>query len=415
MQNFMNQMLIGNTYHRILWMFFMIFLYAVFAEPVQAQSKQNLEEQRKKALQEIDETNRFLNETQRSQRESLERLQLLNAQVQQFGRLINTIQAEIVFAERQIGETSTTVSRMSHEIEKMKTEYAKLLSHAYQNRGRYNRLIYVLSASDFNEAYRRFKYFQQYSEYRKKQVAEIRTRQGELQSVIQKLELQKGEKEKLLAEQRRERQRLESVKVEEDRVANSLKSKEKVLRAQLFAREQKARSLQNEIEKLITADAKKRNTTITNLYEKLTPEERFISDHFKGNRGRLPWPVEKGVITKFFGKNIPHPLFKNVRRDNDGIDITTIAGASVRAVFDGEIIRVGFFLGTSIHVVIKHGNYLTLYENLVNVSVKMGDKVKAKQTLGNVYTERGAESAILHFEIWEGLNKLNPELWIAKN
>ena len=398
-----------------LYRWFLLFLLILFfsGHCVYAQSRLKLEEQRKQALQEIEETNRFLKEAQQNQKESLSKLNLLNTQVRQFNRLIDNISAEIAQADRQINETSAKISQMNNDIEKMKAEYAQLVYHAYKNKGRYNKLVYVLSAKDFNEAHRRMKYFQQYGEYRKKQIADIQIKQEELCGVIEQLAVQKSEKEKLLAEQRQESKRLETVRVEQNREVNSLKSQERKLRNQLAAQQRKAQKLQNDIEKIIAAEAKKRKTTPSNLHEKLTPDERLVSNNFKGNRGRLPWPTEKGIITGYFGINA-HPLFKDIRMNNNGIDITTVSGADVRTVFDGEVTGIGAILGDNMFVLVRHGNYITVYQNLVDIKVKQGDKVKFKEIIGKVYTEKGAKTAVLHFEIWEGSNKLNPELWMVK-
>ena len=412
MPNFVNGLNIFDTYRRFLFILLNAFILAPNGH---AQSRQSLEEQRRQTLLQIEETTRILEETQKNRTVSVDKLNLLIAQEKQFNRLISGINAEIAFADRQINETSVTISRMNNEIEKMKSEYARLVFQAYKSRGQYNKLVYVLSAKDFNEAYRRMKYFQQYSEFRKKQVADIKAKQEELQLVIAKLALQKTEKEKLLAEQIRENRRLGANKAEQNKEVNSLRAQERNLRTQLTAQQQKEKRLQAEIEKIITAELKRRNITPANLYDRLTPEERLISNNFKENKGRLPWPTEKGTITGFFGLN-PSPLFKNVQVPNNGIDITTVGGATVRSVFDGEILEVGGHLGNNSFVLVQHGSYTTVYSNLVEVTKKKGDKVKSKEVIGKVYTEKGATSAVLHFEIWEGYkDKQNPELWISKN
>ena len=411
MQNLVNRL---DFFYSYRW-FFMLWFAFHLAQGIHAQSRQSLEEQRKKTLQEIEETSRFLKETEKSRSESNNKLNLLNAQITQFDRLIGNIRSEIAFVDRQINETSATITRMNNEIEKMKGEYARLVTQAYKNRGQYNKLVYVLSAKDFNEAYRRMKYFQQYSEYRKKQVAEIKAKQDELQIVITQLATQKTEKVKLLDIQRQESQKLEVAKAERNREVNNLRLQERRLRNQLETQRRNAQKLQAEIEKIITAEARRRNTTTANLHEKLTPDELLISNDFKGNKGRLPWPTERGIISRFFGIYAPNPLFKYITLNNDGIDITTVGGASVRAVFDGEVSSIGAILGFNMFVTVRHGNYITVYANLVNVTVKKGDKVKSRQNIGKVYTERGATSSVLHFEIWEGVNKLDPEQWIVKN
>ena len=383
-----------------------------------AQSRQSLEEQRKKALAEIEETNRFLKETEQSRAKSVEKLHLLDAQIIQFNRLISSINAEISHADRQIGETSSKINRMNAEIDKMKAEYAQLVIHAYKSRGQYNQLIYVLSAKDFNEAYRRMKYFQQYSEFRKKQIDDIKEKQDEMRIVIAQLETQKTEKGQLLAEQRQENKKLETVQAEQNKEVNSLRSQERRLRTQLITQQQKEKRIHDQIAKLIAAETKKMSTSTANPYDKLTPDERLISSNFKGNKGRLPWPTEKGTITGFFGVN-SNSLHKYVSQSNNGINITTVGGADVRVVFEGEVAEVAGITG-DIFVLVRHGNYYTAYTNLIDVKVKKGDKLKSKDVIGKVYTERGATTAVLNFSIWElgnsvnPMNPVNPELWIVR-
>ena len=391
----------------------MLLSVSLLAPDARSQSRQNLEEQRRQALRDIEDTNRLLRETTRGQRQSLDRLNLLNAQVGQFERLIGGIRTEVALADRQIAETTATVSRMSGEVEKMKEEYAMLVFQAYKNRGQYNRLIYVLSAKDFNEAYRRMKYFQQYSEFRKKQVAEITVRQQALQVEIERLAAQRSEKTALLAEQQREIRRLEVVKTEQTKEVNDWSTRERQVRTQLETQRRTLQILESEIKRLIAADAKKSGTTAAKLHEALTPEERLIANSFRGNRGRLPWPTERGTITSNFGLN--PTAHRGVQLPNDGIDITTVGGADVRVVFDGVVSNVFGITGSNMNVLVKHGNYFTVYSNLVDVRVKQGDAVKHKDVIGKVYTEKGASSAVLKFQIWEGMNKLNPAQWITRN
>ena len=395
------------------WLSFLLLFVFLLTPDVHAQSRQSLEEQRRQALRDIEETNRLLNATQASQKQSLDRLNLLNAQVKQFEQLIGGIRNEVALADRKINETSAIVARMRNEVEKMKDEYAKLVFQAYKNKGQYNKLIYVLSSKDFNEAYRRMKYFQQYSEFRKKQVAEITVKQQELQVEIERLAAQKADKVRLLAEQQQEIKRLEVVKTEQNKEVSSWKSKERQVRTQLETKKRTLQRLENEINKAINAEAKKKNTTTANLYEALTPNERLTANNFRENRGRLPWPTERGTITSYFGIN--PTAHKYVQLPNNGIDITTVGGADVRVIFDGEVLSVFGNLGTNLNIIVQHGNFFTVYSNLVNVKVKAGDKLKLKDTIGKVYTEKGAGSAVLHFEIWEGGKSLNPVLWIGKN
>ena len=393
-------------------LFFLLF-FLILSATTYSQTRQSLENQRKQTEKEIEETNRFLRQTIDSKKGSENKLNLLMAQVTQYNRLISGINAELKYIERQINETTSTTVRMNNEIDKMKAEYATLVYQAYKNRGHYNKLIYVLSAKDFNEAYRRMKYFQQYSEFRKKQVVEIMAKQEELKIVIAKLSEQKIEKEKLIADHRLENKKLEVVKHDQENELDKLKAQERQIRDRLAKQQQRQISLDNEIKKLINAEAKKRNTTASNIYDVLTPEEKITSKNFKDNQGKLPWPVDRGVITGFFGK-YSHPLVKNIPMNNTGIDITTVVGAEVRTIFDGEVTDITAVLGGNLFIFIRHGNFITVYDNLSEVKVKRGDKVKAKDIIGRVYAEKGAESSVLHFKILEETNPLNPELWLVK-
>ena len=390
-----------------------MFFTFVLAIGVNSQTRQTLEEQRRQVLREIEETNRLIRETVRDQEQSVSKLGLLNAQVTQYNRLISSINSEIAFTNRQINTTSANIRQLTSDIEKMKTEYSQLLVQAYKNKGNYNRLIYILSSKDFNEAYRRMKYFQQYSEYRKRQVAEIQLKQIELNEAIEQLKIERADNEQLLAERRQESAKLQSVKAELDRETSRLRTQVNRLRTQLQAQQQRERQIQLQIERIIAEEASRRGTTTANMHERLTPEERLISTNFRENRGKLPWPMERGTVTGKFGI-VQHPLLPNVKFENTGISITTVADAEVRAVFDGVVVRVGGVPGANTFVLLQHGNFFTAYQNLVEVAVKQGDRLTVKQPIGKAYTERGASNAEFQFQIYEGAKKLNPELWLSK-
>jgi len=375
---------------------------------VKAQTRQSLEDQRIQMLKEIEETTLYLNQTVQSQRESGERLNLLNVQVSQFNRLISGLNAEIAYFDRQINENSANVRRMTSEIEKLKEEYAMLVFQAYKHRGKFNVIIYVLAAKDFNEAYRRFKYFQQYSEFRKRQVAEITARQDEMNIVIATLAEQRVEREQLLVEQRQENRKLELVQADLNREITALRAQERRVRTQLAAQQQRVRDLNNQIQRIVDEEARRRTVT------PLTPEERLISNNFQENRGRLPWPTERGQITSNFGL-VCHPVFRNVCHTNNGVDITTLGNSEIRAVFEGTVQNIGGILGGGIWIIIKHGEFMTVYSNLAETFVRTGDRVQHRERIGRVYTEQGAENAVYGFGIWNQNSPLNPVQWIVRN
>ena len=399
-----------NTYGNIRLLFIMAAL--IFYTCAYSQTRQNLEDQRRQVLREIEATRRFLNENVRELEQSVTRLDLLNVQVSQYTRLIANINAEIAYTDRQITESAATISRLTNDIERMKDEYSRLVYQAYKNRGRYNKLIYILSSRDFNEAYRRMKYFQQYSEFRKKQVAEILVLQEELSAMIEQLTEQRAEKEQLLADQRQEGARLLAIKAEADREVSRLRAQGRTLNTRLAAQQQQERRLQGEIDRLIAAETNRLGTSTANMYERLTPDQRLTSNNFRENRGRLPWPTERGQITRKHGER--DPLNPTLQLNNIGVQITTVGNADIRVVFDGEVSTIGGIPGNNMFVIVRHGIYFTVYSNLVDVTVKTGDRVSVRDIIGKVYTERGAQSAVVRFQIYEGTNKHNPEQWLAR-
>ena len=391
--------------------FLIIFLF--FYGSLSSQTRQSLEEQRRNLETEIRDLNRFLREAVREHEQSTVRLNLLIAQVSQYNRLIAGINSEIAHTDRQISVTTEQIRQMTNDIEKMKSEYARLVFQAYKNRGQYNKLIFVLSSKDFNEAYRRMKYFQQYGEFRKKQVAEILIIQAELENRIVQLTEQRAEREALLVERRRESAALQTVRNEQDREVARLRANERQLRTQLERQQREQNRIQNEIDRHIANEARRAGATVANVHERLTPEQQIISTNFRANRGRLPWPTERGHITRRFG-SVPHPIVRNIIVNNPGIEITTISNADVRVVFEGEVSLVGGIVGSNMYVLVKHGNFYTAYHNLVDVKVKTGDKVNLREVIGKVYTEHGSPSATMRFEVREGSNTQNPELWITR-
>jgi len=292
----------------------------------------------------------------------------------------------------------------------LRNEYAKMIVLAYKNRNSYDRLMFILSSDDFNQAYKRLKYYQQYSDYRKKQAMAIKGIQVVLNSENEKLAASKQEKETLLAEKSDETNQLKQEKRMQNSTIQKLTKQEEDLRKTLRKYEETAAQLQREIEKLIAEEAKASSSSGT--YQ-LTPAEKLISTNFGNNKGALPWPVERGVIVSSYGKH-PHPVLGGVTIENAGVDIATAQGTQVRAIFEGEVRRVFTLPGAQNAVIIRHGNYLSVYTHLSKAFVKKGDKVETKQAIGEVYTDKEENKTIVHIEIWKENLKMNPAQWLAK-
>lgn len=377
---------------------------------VNAQTRSELEKKKNNAIKEIEFTNKLIRETEKGKKESVNNLMLINSKISSRQQLINSIADEIKLIETTIDDNNLVIDLLEGDLQALRKEYARMIYFAYKNRNSYDRLMFLLAAEDFNQAYRRLKYYQQYSDYRKKQALAIKSIQTVLNSEIEKLTEAKIEKEALLAEQSEETNKLKQEKRSQNKTIENLTKQEEDLRKTLRKHEETAAQLQREIEKLIAEEAKASSASGT--YQ-LTPAEKLISTNFGNNKGTLPWPVERGVIVSSYGTH-PHPVLGGVTIENAGIDIATSQGAQVRSVFEGEVRRVFTLPGAQNAVIIRHGNYLSVYTHLSKTYVKKGDKVETKQVIGEVYTDNEDNKTIIHIEIWKESVKMNPAQWLAK-
>ena len=369
-----------------------------------SQTKSDLEKKKTEALKDIELTQRLLDQAKVEKQTSLNNLVLLQKKIQIRENVISRIEEEISDLDKRISESNLLLQSLEADLRRIKEEYAHIIYYSYKHRSNYDRLMFILSANDFNQAYRRIRYLHEYSDYRKKQVRLIGAVQNVMASTIIDLENRKREKIALIQEKNIENVQLEREKESNDKIVAQLKKKEKELLAQLKEKKEIAEKLESEILKMIASEVKKKGSTES--YFNLTPEEKIVDGDFKRNRGSLPWPTERGLITSYFGEH-PHPVIKGVMVRNNGVDISSIPNAPVRALFDGEVTKIFAILGANYTVIIRHGSFLTVYQNLVNVTVKVGDKVKMKQPIGIAYTDKGSSSSLIHLEIWEELNKLN--------
>jgi septal ring factor EnvC (AmiA/AmiB activator) len=281
-------------------------------------------------------------------------------------------------------------------------------------------LIFIFSAEDFNQAYRRIKYFQQYSAYRRTQAELITATQDELSRKELELEEQRAEQQNLLGSEESEKTQLEKEKLDIDQTINDLGQQERQLKNDLRAKEKAVADLEKAISDIIAeeirlaeerARAEAASTTTSSGFA-LTPEEKLLSEDFANNKGKLPWPIARGVVSSTFGEH-QHPVLKRVKVNNNGIDILTSDGEYARAVFNGEVTRVIAVPNYNNVVIIRHGEYLSVYSNLDEVLVNKGDKVSTKQNIGKVYTNRTENKTELHFEIWQAKELKNPAHWLA--
>lgn len=378
--------------------------------------KTQLKEEKARIEEEINYTNDLLDKTKVSKKASLDQLSIIKNKISYREELIRNIGAEIEMVDNQIGMNNEIIKDLSRDLENLKNEYAMMIYYGYKNRNAFDRLMFVFSATDFNQAYRRLQYFRQYSEYRRTQAQLIEQTREEINAAIAELEKYKSEKLSLLTEKESEKLNLTKEKAQHDQTVKNLSNKEKELMTVLEEKEEAATKLQKEIQRIIEEEirlaAEKSGTTNTGTYA-LTPEEKILSDNFGNNKGGLPWPVERGLITALFGEH-PHPVLKNVKTKNNGINILTSANSKARAVFAGVVTRVMSIPNYNYVVMVRHGEYLTVYSNLDEVYVEKDDPITIKKELGRIYTNAKDMKTELHFELWKGKTLLDPEEWLAR-
>jgi len=393
-----------------------------------AQTKKELERKKEALHKEIEYTNRLLNQTSKNKSTSMSQLVTLNKKINARSELISTIHHEIGGLDSQIGGLRTNIDSLEKRMAQLKTQYAQLLFYAYKSQGTYSRLLFILSAGDFNQAYKRFRYLRHLSDYRVRQQQAMHQLQDSLNGKVTVLRDTRVEKSHLLNSQQKEKGKLDHEKKQQVEIINDLSHREKKLRADLKTKQRDEEKLNREIEKIIRKEieaAQKRaeakvktpagkNSTAKNSTSSVlaaTPEAIKLSNEFSGNRGKLPWPVEQGFISSTFGKHA-HPVWKDVVVNNNGIDINSNSGSKARAIFHGTVLRV-IMVVDKYAVLIQHGEYFTLYSNLRDVTVKSGDKVVTKQTLGIIQTDEADGKTEVHLEVWKGSNKMDPQGWIA--
>ena len=383
------------------------------------QNKKELEQQKQQLLKDIEFTNKLLNETEANKKATLSELNLLSSKINKRQELINTILREVDMIQAQIDETKSIVKALEDDLKRLKDEYATMLYYAYKNQSQYDRLMFILSSEDFNQAYKRIKYFQQYAKHRQQQAEAIELTQKSLQSRTEELADKKMKMAYLVEDKEKEKIQLSTEKEEQDQMVQTLNQKESKLKRDLQQKQQDAKKLEKAIARIIEeeirkakAKAAKTGGTTTKSGFALTPKELELSGLFSDNQGKLPWPSERGVITSSFGEH-PHPTLPAIKIENNGIDITTDKNSKARAVYEGTVSAVVSIPGAHKAVIMRHGEFLSVYSNLEDVTVKMGDKVTVKQDLGTVVTSREDGKTVLHFEIWKGATKLNPAKWIV--
>ncbi len=406
-----------------------IFLLCLLSFPVFSQTKEELKKQKLRVEKEINYTTELLNKTKVNKTKSLSYLRVLEKQINNKEYLLETLNIEIRLLNKQIGKTEQLIIRIEESIisekenlELLKKEYAKMILARFKKKGNRNNLTFIVTAEDFNQAYKRIIYLKQYTLFRKNQVEKISKSQKEFEAKKIDLNTQKKQltfestsKKELIGTIKNELNNINDAKLEKQEIVNNFRKTERLFKRKLQENQQRAKALDAKIRKIIEEEIRKARVEAEKNNEgfSLTPEAIALSTEFKSNKGKLPWPLEKGVIVQGYGKQ-KHTVFSAVETFNNGIDIATDKNANVRAVFDGTVSRIFFIKGEGKAILMNHGEYFSVYSGLKEVGVKVGDRLLAKEKIGVVLTQEIEEKTELHFEIWKGYDKNDPSKWLFK-
>jgi len=378
-----------------------LFLAPVYA----ADNVKDLQKEQKKLQQEIEQTNKILKQTKKDESATLNKLQLIGQNIKNQKQLIRTLDREIVALNGEMRRLNRTRDSLQRVQDAYKADYAEMVRHTHYARMQQSPLLFLLSSDSFQQLARRARYLQEFAHFRQQQVRRIENTQAEIEVQNNLLQANKKDKQNVLSSRKREQDNLKRDERKQQNMLNQLKSKEKNLSKQIQQKQKKVNELNKKIDDIVRKQASSKTT--------LTKEQQLVAGGFEANKGRLPWPIEKGLISGHFGKQ-QHPLYQHVTIDNKGIYLQSTTGAKARSVYQGEVTSC-FMVGGTYAVIIQHGNYRTVYSNLAKLNVKQGDKVNTKQTIGTIYTDAEQDQKTeIYFQIYKDRDILNPELWIAK-
>ena len=375
--------------------------------------------QYQEALERIEATDKALSANEKSVKNQLYRYNVINDQVKESPRYLNRLNAEYNKTRKAIGKLNEEIKVLNAELKKRQDQYAKMVRQLYIRLSDNDKLMFIFAAEDLNQSWRRMRYLNDYAKYQRKQAELIKEKQAEIEAAKVELEAKRKEQADLVAEQSAEQKRLQKERSKQNSIVQNLKKKRSSLQAELRRDKQRAERLNSKIEEIIAAENKKSSASgssgTASAYA-MNVDEKKLATEFGNNKGKLPFPVsEPGTIIVHFGEQ-KHKDMKYVQTNSSGIDIQTKSGASARAIFKGTVSRVFSVQGTNFSIIVRHGNYLSVYSNLEKVSVKAGQTVKIGDKLGTIYSDPEQNNlTIMHFQIWKDLQKLDPELWLKKN
>ncbi len=396
-----------------IYLLLLIFLSLGLKAQNYQERQEQLEAQKTSIKKEIQQINNLINDSRKKSRGLADELEDIQLKISVRDRLIRINNSQVNNLNNIISNQNERIADLEVDLKKLKDEYSKIVYSSYKKRSSEMKLMFLFASDNINQAFRRFQYFKQYSKYRKQQANKIVSLQEEISINIDSLDKRKVEKQNVIKENQLVRQTLNQERKQQNNLYNNLLKDQKNYAVEIQEKEKQARLIDNEIQKLIRLAIAESNNNNNSSNFALTPEGRLISSNFQSNKGRLPWPVREGVITRRFGTQ-PHPVVRTTTINSNGISIATSANSITYSVFEGEVLSVYGFSGGNPGVLIRHGKYISNYQNLSSIFVKKGDKVMANDEIGIVFTNESTGKTVLKFNIFNELKPENPTIWLAR-
>jgi len=399
---------------------FSVFVLTISYSFGQSAKQRQLEKKRSELQQEISRVNKLLFSTQKEGKDLLSNLENINKKIQVRTDLIKAISAESNYLKNKIVKSEKELDVLKKELTVLKEDYADMILKSYKSKSEQNKLMFLLSSEDFYQAYKRFRYMKQYADFRKIQGDSIVVKSERAEDLKRSLEVQKQKKQLLIVKNEKEADKIKLERGNQELLVKEIKSKESFYVSQIKKKQKEERSIERQIERVIREaiaasnklKVKTNKTPVKSSGFTLTPQGKALASRFEQNKGKLPWPVTEGVVTRKYGV-IPHPTLGGIKIDSKGIHITTKKNASARAVFKGTVLAIQSVSGRHA-VYIQHGNYISLYNNLDKVYVTKGQEVVLKQSLGTVFTDKVTGKTVMKFQVWKDTTRQNPTYWLAK-
>ena len=402
-----------NYYNRILFFNILLIFNFGFSQDYNDQQKK-LEAQKLSIQKEIKKINTLVSENKKKTKTLLDNIEDVELKISVRNKLIEINNQQSNNLSNQIKNQNNKIYDLEIDLNNLKAEYASIVSNSYKKRSSKIKLMFLFASRDFNQAFSRFQYFKQYTAFRKDQANKITATQQNLTSLIDTLENKRKQRQLIVDENNKMKKELQDEKQMKNSLFKNLEKTNKNYLAEIRKKEKESKLIDNEIQKLIRlaiSESNNNDSSVNNFA--LTPEGRIISSNFLSNKGQLPWPLEEGVVTRKFGTQ-PHPVVRTTTINSTGLMIATSPNSVIKSIFEGEVLSVYGFKGGNPGILIRHGKYISNYQNLSQVFVKKGDQIKAREEIGIIFTNGISGKAVLKFSIFNELKPENPQTWLSK-